>query len=71
MASPQNRRPQIQPSKAAQHQAPHKEKALDDALADSFPASDPVAPGAPHRSVVADRQHIADHIAGRADKKPH
>lgn len=50
--------------------APHKEKALDDALADSFPASDPISPGAPHRSVVADEKHLADHVASHDDKKP-
>lgn len=45
-----------------------KDKALDDALADSFPASDPVSPGAPHRSTRADEQHLADHIASRDGK---
>ncbi len=65
--------PHIQPGKPA----PHKEKALDDALADSFPASDPVAPSIPHESVVADEEHLADHVtshdhkAQKADKKPH
>jgi len=69
--------PDSRPGKQAQQPAArpaHKEKALDDALADSFPASDPIAPGAPHRSVVADRERLADHAAARprgADKKPH
>ncbi|MDB5360619.1 MAG: hypothetical protein JWO51_1916 [Rhodospirillales bacterium] len=44
---------------------PKKEEALDDALADSFPASDPISPGAPHRSTRADEKHIAEHIASR------
>jgi hypothetical protein len=51
------------PTPQSDKPAPHKEKALDDALADSFPASDPVAPGAPHRSVIADKRHLADHVA--------
>lgn len=51
--------------------APHKEKALDDALADSFPASDPISPGAPHRSVVADEKHLADHVSSHDEKKEH
>jgi hypothetical protein len=45
-----------------------KDEALDDALADSFPASDPVSPGAPHRSTRADEAHIADHVASHEDK---
>jgi hypothetical protein len=45
-----------------------KEEALDDALADSFPASDPVSPGAPHRSTRADEKHIAEHIVSREDR---
>ncbi|HEV2675610.1 MAG TPA: hypothetical protein VGV37_13785 [Aliidongia sp.] len=57
--------PQPQTSKPA---AP-KEEALDDALADSFPASDPISPGAPHRSVVADEEHLADHVASHEDDK--
>lgn len=48
--------------------APHKEKALDDALADSFPASDPISP---HRSVVADEKHLADHVSSHDEKKEH
>lgn len=48
--------------------APREEKALDDALADSFPASDPISPGAPHRSVVADEDHLADHVASHEEK---
>jgi len=47
---------------------PKKEDALDDALADSFPASDPVSPGAPHRSTRADEKHLAEHVASREDK---
>ncbi|HLZ67298.1 MAG TPA: hypothetical protein VKQ29_13785 [Aliidongia sp.] len=45
-----------------------KDKALDDALADSFPASDPVSPGAPHRSTRADEQQLAEHVASHEDK---
>jgi len=62
------------PGKLAQQPTAHKERVLDDALAASFPASDPVSPGAPHRSVVADRERLADHVAGRprgADRKSH
>jgi hypothetical protein len=44
------------------------EDRLDDALADSFPASDPVATASPHRSVVAD-EHKLDEHAGDADHK--
>jgi len=45
-----------------------KEQALDEALADSFPASDPVAPGAPHRSTRADEHHLAEHAVRREDE---
>jgi len=45
-----------------------KEAALDEALADSFPASDPISPGAPHRSTRADEGHIAAYVAGHDDK---
>lgn len=47
---------------------PTQEDALDDALADSFPASDPISPGAPHRSTRADEKHLAEHVRGRSDK---
>jgi hypothetical protein len=47
---------------------PKKEEALDDALADSFPASDPISPGAPHRSTRADEDHIAEHVASHDEK---
>lgn len=50
---------------------PTKEQALDEALADSFPASDPVSPGAPHRSTRADERHIAEHIVSREDGSDH
>jgi hypothetical protein len=45
-----------------------QEDLLDDALADSFPASDPVASAAPSRSVVADPDKLDEH-AGDADQK--
>jgi len=57
----------IPPAEAAKRSA-KKEAALDEALADSFPASDPISPGAPHRSTRADEGHIAAHVAGQDDK---
>jgi hypothetical protein len=57
MANPQDVKPK-----------PVEEQALDDALADSFPASDPISPGAPHRSTRADEKHIAEHIVSREDE---
>jgi hypothetical protein len=56
------------PQPQAAKPAPKREAALDDALADSFPASDPISPGAPHRSTRADEKHIAEHVASHDDK---
>jgi len=47
---------------------PKQNEQLDDALADSFPASDPVSPTVPHQSVRADEKHIVEHSVSRDEK---
>lgn len=55
------------PEHRAVREQPKHEDALDDALADSFPASDPVAPVTPHTSVPHDRGQTEE-LAKAGDK---
>ncbi len=53
MNTEKNRTPEHDP---AVKPPPRQHDPLDDALADSFPASDPVAPAAPRQSVTGDEK---------------
>ena len=65
MNTEKDRTPQDDP---AAKPPPRQHDPLDDALADSFPASDPVAPATPHQSVKADDKQLGEH-AGRRNPK--